>query len=159
MKTAKKKVVQERPLSDQQRRFCEFVVGGMPAGRAYELAGYSSRGVAADAHAARLVTNGRVAAYLETLREAASKAAEFTRDDLVGFLVQAIKTPADQVLPGNPLLQRMKVDEAGGYLIESYPKSQATKQLAEIMGWNKPQEVKVDVSEKLAEIVRRVRGS
>jgi hypothetical protein len=160
MKTAKKKVVRkDRPINDRMRRFCELVVSGHKAGRAYEMAGYANRGALADVEACKLLRKPKVAEYLNLLREQASAKAEFTRDDLVGFLVQEIKTPADQVLPGNPLLQRMKVDEAGGYLIESYPKSQATKQLAEIMGWNKPQEVKVDVSEKLAEIVRRVRGS
>lgn len=161
MKTKPKpeKGKQERPINDLQRRFCELVVAGHKAGRAYELAGYSSRGDVADQAASRLLGNVKVAAYLETLREAASKAAEFTRDDLVGYLVQVIKTPVGQVGQDSPLAHKVKVDEAGGFLIEMFPKSSATKQLADIMGWNKPQEVKVDLSEKLADIIGRVRRS
>ena len=154
-----KKKRDDRPINDLQRRFCELVVAGHKAGRAYELAGYSSRGVAADAHAARLVTNGKVAAYLETLREAASKAADFTRDDLVGYLVQVIKTPVGEVGEKSQLAQRVKVDGEGGFLVEMPSKIQAAKQLAEVMGWNKPQEVKVDLSEKLQDIIGRVRRS
>jgi hypothetical protein len=164
MKTAKKQparkiaVRHECPLSDQQRRFCEFVVGGMPAGRAYERAGYRARGDVADQAASRMLGTVKVAEHLRILRAEAARKAEFTRDDLVGFLVEVVKTPVASVGEGSRLAQKVKVDDAG-MVIEMPSKIQAAKQLAEIMGWNKPQQVKVDVSEKLAEIVRRVRGS
>lgn len=148
----------EKPLTDQQRRFCEFVVGGMPAGRAYERAGYIARGDVADQAASRMLGNVKVAEYLQRLRDEAARKAEFTRDDLVGFLVEVIKTPVASVGEQSRLAQKVKVDDAG-MTIEMPGKIQAAKQLAEIMGWNKPAEVKVDVSEKLADIVRRVRGS
>lgn len=158
MKTAKKKA-KERPINDLQRRFCELVVSGHSAGRAYELAGYTARAEVADAAAARLLANVKVAAHLASLREAASKKAEYTRDDLVGYLVQVIKTPVGEVGEKSQLAQRVKIDAEGGFLVEMPSKIQAAKQLAEIMGWNKPQEVKVDLSEKLADIIGRVRRS
>jgi hypothetical protein len=159
MKKPIKKQTMERPLSDQQRRFCQFVVQGKPAGRAYELAGYAARGDVADVKACNLVRKGKVAEYLATLRAEASRKAEFTRDDLVGYLVQVLKTPVGEVTAESPLCQRMKVDEAGGFLVEMPGKIAAAKQLAEIMGWNKPQEVKVDLSTKLADIIGRIRRS
>jgi len=147
-----------RPINDRMRRVCELVVQGHPAGRAYELAGYQARGDSADQAASRLLGTVKVAAYIETLRAAASRKAEFSRDDLVQFLVEVIKTPVSEVGEGSRLAQKVKVDDAG-MTVEMPGKMLAAKQLAEIMGWNKPQEVKVDLSEKVADIIRRVRGS
>lgn len=158
-KPKRAKTMAERPINDLQRRFCELVVSGHKAGRAYELAGYTARGGVADVCAAKLQTIPKVAAYLETLRAAASKTADFTRDDLVGYLVQVIKTPVGEVGEKSQLAQRVKVDAEGGFLVEMPSKIQAAKQLAEVMGWNKPQEVKVDLSEKLQDIIGRVRRS
>jgi hypothetical protein len=160
--TKKKPKVQkrvERAINDRMRRVCELVVSGKPAGRAYELAGYAARGDVADQAASRLLGKVKVKEYLETLRADAAVKAEYTRDDLVGFLVEVIKTPVGNIGEKSPLAQKVRVDEAGGFLIEMPSKMQAAKQLAEVLGWNKPQEVKVDLSEKLADIIGRVRRS
>lgn len=147
----------ERPITDKMRMVCEGVVSGFPAGRAYERAGYAARGDAADVAASKLLRKPKVAEYLALLREQASAKAEFTRDDLVGWLVDVIRTPISEVGEGHRLAQKVKVDEVST-LIEMPGKLGAAKQLADIMGWTKPQEVKVDLSEKLADIIGRVRG-
>jgi hypothetical protein len=159
MKTKAKPKTKERPINDRMRRVCELVVSGHPAGRAYELAGYTARGDAADVCAAKMLGKAKVKEYLAMLRAQASVKAEFTRDDLVGYLVQVIKTPVGEVGEKSQLAQRVKVDAEGGFLVEMPSKIQAAKQLAEVMGWNKPQEVKVDLSTKLADIIGRVRRS
>jgi len=147
----------ERPLNDRMRRVCELVVQGVPAGRAYEQAGYNARGDAADQNASQLLRKPKVAVYLTSLRHAAAKNAEFGRDDLIGFLVQIIKTPVSEVGQDSRLAQRVKVDDTG-MVIEMPGKMLAAKQLAEIMGWNKPAEVKVDLSDKLSDIIGRIRS-
>lgn len=147
----------ERLITDRQRRFCELVVCGVAAGRAYERAGYTARGAGADTEASKTLRIPKVAAYLEMLRTEAAKKAEFGRDDLVKYLVEVITTPVSEVGEGSRLAQKVKVDDAG-MSIEMPGKLGAAKQLADIMGWNKPQEVKVDLSEKLADIIGRVRG-
>lgn len=154
---AKKKPRAERPITDRMRMFCEGIMSGFTAVAAYERAGYSARGDAADVCASKLIRIPKVAAYLETLRAQAIAKAGFTRDDLVGWLVDVIKTPVSEVGEGHRLAQKVKVDEMG-MMIEMPGKLGAAKQLAEVMGWNKPQEVKVDLSEKLADIIGRVRG-
>ena len=153
----KAKAKPERPLNDRMRRFCELLVQGHPAGRAYELAGYTARGDDADCCAVKLQGKAKVATYLQTLRDAASKDAAFGRDDLIGFLVQIIKTPVSEVGQDSRLAQKVKVDDTG-MSIEMPGKMLAAKQLAEIMGWNKPAEVKVDISEKLSDIIGRIRS-
>jgi len=157
MKAKTKAKPAEKPLNDRMRRFAELVVQGHPGGRAYELAGYASRGSVADVCAAQLLGKPKVAEYLATLRANASKAAEFSRDDLVGFLVQIIKTPVSEVGQDSRLAQKVKVDDTG-MTVEMPGKMLAAKQLAEIMGWNKPQEVKVDLSDKLSDIIGRIRS-
>ncbi len=144
-------------LNDRMRMFCEGILAGFPAGRAYERAGYAARGDSADQAASRLLGNVKVARYLEVLRAQAIEKAEFSRDELVSWLVEIIKTPVSEVGQGHRLAQKVKVDEAS-LTIEMPNKLGAAKQLADILGWNRPQEVKVDLSDKLADIIGRVRG-
>lgn len=67
-------------LNDRQRRFAEFVVSGDPAGRAYEKAGYVSRGDVADQAGSRLLGNVKVKAYLVELRKPQKAKAVATRE-------------------------------------------------------------------------------
>lgn len=128
------------PINDKQRQLCNHIITGMPAGRAYELSGYKARGNAAEVEAGRTLKKPQVVAYLTSLRAEAQENAAITRDGLVGYLVGVIKAPfCDNVKLPSQLV--------------------AAKQLSELMGWNKPQELKVDLGDKLADIIRRVRGS
>jgi phage terminase small subunit len=147
----------ERPINDRMRRFCELVVAGVAAGRAYERAGYTARGAAADENASKSLRKPKVAEYLETLRTAASVNAAFSRDDLVKYLVEVVTTPVSEVGESSRLAQSLKVDDTG-MTVQMPNKLAAAKQLAEILGWNKPQEVKVDISEKIGDIIGRIRS-
>ena len=149
----------ERPISDRMRRLCELVVSGMPAGRAYERAGYATHGPAADQNASKLLRIPKVARYLELLRDDAKMKAAMDRDELVKYLVAVLKTPVGVLTEKHELCQEWSVDQSGGMKVRMPSKLAAAKQLADIMGWNRPQEVKVDLSDKLADIIRRVRGS
>jgi len=154
---AAKKTKPETPITDRMRRVCELVVSGMPAGRAYERAGYSATGPAADVSASKLLRIPKVARYLEGLRAEAAKAAGMERDDLVRYLVSVMKTPVGKLDANHELAQEWSMDEAGGIKVKMPGKLVAAAQLAAIMGWNKPQEVKVEAGDKLADIIKRVR--
>lgn len=65
-------------LSDQQRRFADGILKGKSQREAYESAGYKARGDSADSKAARLVRNGKVAAYLAEKRQKLEKETEIT---------------------------------------------------------------------------------
>ena len=148
----------ETPITDRMRRVCELVVSGMPAGRAYERAGYTATGSAADVSASKLLRVPKVARYLETLRAEAAKKAGMERDDLVAYLVRVMKTPVGRLDANHELAQEWSMDAEGGIKVKMPGKLVAAAQLAVIMGWNKPQEVKVDASDKLADIIRRIRA-
>ena len=74
------------PLHPRQERFVALVTSGLPAGRAYEQAGYRSRGNAADVGASKLVRNPKVARALGAQREATLKAPRMSREEKLGIL-------------------------------------------------------------------------
>lgn len=155
---AAKKSKPETPITDRMRRVCELVVSGMPAGRAYERAGYTARGDVADQAASRLLGTVKVARYLEKLRAEAALKAGMERDDLVQYLVDVLKTPVGTIDANHVLCQEWSMDPEGTIKVKMPAKLVAAGQLAAIMGWNKPQEVKVDASDKLADIISRIRA-
>lgn len=57
-----------KKLSNQQIVFCQHVVNGIPAGRAYEKAGYRATGNSADAAASRLLRKDKVILLIESMR-------------------------------------------------------------------------------------------
>ena len=61
-------------MNPRQRKFVKLWMQGMPAGRAYEAAGYTSTGDAADVSASQLLRNPKVAKYVETMNEKTDKA-------------------------------------------------------------------------------------
>ena len=60
-------------MNPRQKKFVKLWLSGVPAGRAYEQAGYDSRGAEADANASRLIRNDNVAKYIKTMNEKTEK--------------------------------------------------------------------------------------
>lgn len=66
-------------LTDQQRRFCDFILQGKNQRDAYRLAGYKcATEEVADANASRLIGNAKVSAYLEAKRTKVAAKVELT---------------------------------------------------------------------------------
>jgi phage terminase small subunit len=63
-------------LTAQQRRFVEGRAAGMPAGRAYEAAGYRAKGRAADAAASRMLAKTNVSAALAEVQSSTPEIAD-----------------------------------------------------------------------------------
>ena len=61
-------------MNPRQRKFVKLWMGGMPAGRAYEAAGYTSTGDAADVSASQLLRNPKIKQAIETMNEKTDKA-------------------------------------------------------------------------------------
>ena len=60
-------------MNPRQKKFVKLWMSGVPAGRAYEQAGYDSRGAEADANASRLIRNDKVAKYVKKMNEKTEK--------------------------------------------------------------------------------------
>lgn len=87
-----------RGLSEQQERFCQFMVEGRNQRDAYRLAGYkTATDEATDAAASRLLSNGKIAQRIAQLRERGAKRAEVTLEWLIDQareVLEAAKTDA-----------------------------------------------------------------
>lgn len=87
-----------RPLSAQQKKFCELYVSGRPAGRAYEEAGYKAKGAKADESASRALSrNAKVIEYVAELRAEVKSTAIMTATERMEWLSGAIQTPLGEV--------------------------------------------------------------
>lgn len=76
----------EKGITPREMAFVTHYVGGVPAGRAYERAGFKAVGDVADAAAARLMTRVRVLQAIETARAGAFDRAGVSADRVIGGL-------------------------------------------------------------------------
>ena len=61
-------------MNPRQKKFVKLWMSGIPAGRAYEQAGYEMTGDAADMAASRLIRNDKVKKYIDKMNEKTEKA-------------------------------------------------------------------------------------
>ncbi|SHI59654.1 Terminase small subunit [Rubritalea squalenifaciens DSM 18772] len=117
----------------RQARFVELYLSGMAAGRAYEEAGYESRGEAAVSAASKLLKQEKVMEHLQRLRREQEKDGYLTRQEIRRIRHEMVNDPdvSDSVKRG------LLVDEA------------------RMMGYNEPEEVDVDLG--LADLIGKMR--
>lgn len=99
-------------LSEQQERFCRFIVEGKNQRDAYNAAGYKSGSdEATDANASRLISNDKIAARIAALRANAAKRSELTAAHFAKRLERiaaaAERTVFKAVLPGSAASEDM----------------------------------------------------
>ena len=117
----------------RQRRFAELVVEGVPAGRAYEQAGYKARGASADVEASKSLRKPKVAKLVEELREEARKSAAISRDELVAMLVEIIRSKPSEASLDNPLCE---IRSSRGEPYAVFPdKSRCMDKLIQVLGF------------------------
>jgi phage terminase small subunit len=153
-----------RPLNVRQEKFAQLVAGGMPAIRAYVKAGYSSNGRNPEGSASRLMLdNAGVAQRIAELKAGNEKRSEFTRDDMVQWLVDALKTPVGNIDETHHLAQEMVseeifVEQKGGQIlkrrIKTVGKNECARLLCDMMGWKAPEKREIDLGDKTLDAVR-----
>jgi phage terminase small subunit len=148
-------------LSPRQKAFADFWITGMPARRAYQLAGYKVRGNSAAVQACVALKNPKIVAYIKAERQVLAELARLEKWEIIKFLQDVITTPIGRLDETSPLVQEMTREEIGGNVvrvkIKIVSKMDAAKQLAFLMGWNAPEQVEIDATKKLADLLRRIR--
>lgn len=147
------------PKDPRHQRFADLVLKLVPAPEAYRKAGFKAK-TAGSRHsgASRMLKNAEVVAYMEAVKQANAATARIDRDAMIRYCEDVMLTPLRDLDDGHPLCQVYREDPVTGERTVQMPgKLLAAKQLAELHGWNKPQEVKVEAGDKLADIIRRVR--
>jgi hypothetical protein len=77
----------------------------------------------------------------ELMAENANRA-QMSREELLTFYAAVIRTPADQVPAGSPVIQSYEVTESG-HKIRICDKAAAGAQLAKMCNWNAPERVEL----------------
>lgn len=165
-------------LSPREAAFVEAYLSGgkdgkpMPAGRAYEAAGYKARGASADTLGSRMLRKVEVSRYVEKRRieianaereerRKLAEAAQIQKWEVIELLGRALKTPVGDVDETSDLAQEVTTDEVGEAVIRKkvkmVDKLGAAKQLATLLNWNAPVKVEVDGMAELAELIGLVR--
>ncbi len=85
-----------KDLSPTQRKFAEIYASGRPAGRAYEEAGYNSKGNVAEAAATRLLRNVKVKELVEELRAESRSGAVKTATEVKEGLSRLLDTAEEK---------------------------------------------------------------
>ena len=151
-------------LSRQQQLFCERVLQGEPATKAYQASGYTVKSErVAEAAASRLLSSVKVKSFIDSVREATMSSAIMSREemletlstlartnltDLVEFSTYELGDGAKQSgwhIPDSILQDPVKLSaiselSAGkdGIKIKQHSRLQAMKQIADIQGYEAP---------------------
>lgn len=131
------------PVANPRRlKFALLVLAGVPAGRAYEQAGFSQRGARADSAGARLRQHPEVSARIKYEQRKTAEANRLERWQLVEWLQSAVVTPVGDIDEKSPLAQEIEeVTTPAGCTrrrVKSVGKLEAAKQLAALLGWTAP---------------------
>lgn len=170
-------------LNSRQALFVEAYLSGMPAGRAYEKAGYKVRGNTADVQASQLLRNPKVARAVAAGKKENRELAKMTREQAVDWLVETLLTPVADIDETHRLAQEVTTEEvssgaprgelkrgqspsgneASGPMIlrkkvKMVGKIEAMKQLAAMCGWNAPEELKHTADDTLLAFLKGLRS-
>lgn len=98
----------EIKVNGRQAQFCRYVATGMPAGRAYQMAGYSPKNNDnADICASMLLKKDYVARYLRSLKESTYIVDVLTLAEKRKGLADAWRTPVGEIDETSPLAQEV----------------------------------------------------
>ena len=135
---------EEKELSTRQRKFVEIHATGVPAGRAYEQAGYKARGASADSAAAKLLRNDKVSEYLAKLQAEASEDCRWTKKRAMDYLCDILETPIGEIDISHHLAQEWQEGtDSVGAKIKMPGKMDALKKLCDLCGWDAPRKTEV----------------
>jgi hypothetical protein len=106
------------PLKNgRQEKFAQAIAAGRTQAEAYSLAGYEGQPGAMDAHASRLVRNGKVSARIAELQQRTAKKAEITLEGLLDEAsdIQRAAFESGQFAAANSAL-KLKAELSGYYV-------------------------------------------
>ena len=126
-----------KKLNGRHKLFCELLVADKEnnQGKAYQKAGFKATGNAADTGASRLLTNAKIQAYLQKLRDARSKRIQVDADWVYKKLVELT-----EICMGNkPVMIRVKGEmvASGYYKVDSFGANKAIETITKCLGMYK----------------------
>lgn len=143
-------------LNPRREKFCRLYLELGNATEAYRRAGYHAE--EPNRTGSRLLTFDDVKKRISELKAQLVFNQSMKQEELVGYLVATIRTPAGEVTPNHPLAQSYEVSDKG-IKIRVPDKNQAAAQLARMHGWEAAQRVDVTVDNPLTGYLRALRAA
>ena len=140
----------------KHEKFAQLCASGLSRSEAYRKAAGARAGKNSDANSDDWLNARGVRERIRELQERNSRKSEMTREELLTFYAAVIRTPADRVPAGSPVIQAYEMTESGPK-IRICDKAAAGAQLAKMCGWNEPDKVEMS-ADSLTSYLRELRS-
>ena len=97
----------------KHEKFAQLCASGLSRSEAYRKAAGARAGKNSDANSDDWLNARGVRERIRELQERNSRKSEMTREELLTFYADVIRTPADQVPAGSPVIQAYEMTESG----------------------------------------------
>jgi hypothetical protein len=143
----------------RHERFCQLVVGGMPATHAYRKVAGPRAGKPEndDVHSHEWARRPDVRARIRELQEENNRKSQLSREEALQWLAAVIKTPVGQVHTDHPLAQSYKLDSDGNLEVRMPSKIEAIALLAKLNGWCEPDRLALSMEDPLKNYLMELR--
>jgi Terminase small subunit len=142
----------------KHEQFAQLCAAGLSRSAAYRKAAGSQAGKNADANSDDWLNARGVRERIRELQERNSRKSEMTREELLTFYADVIRTPADQVPAGSPVIQAYERDSEGRVKLRICDKAAAGGQLAKMCGWSEPDRIKFSSDDTLTSYLLDLRA-
>ena len=140
----------------KHEKFAQLCAIGLPRAEAYRRVAGANAGKNADANSDDWLNARGVRERLRQLQERNSRKSEMTREELLAFYADVIRTPADEVPAGSPVIQAYEATP-GGRKIRICDKVAAGAALSKMTGWNVPEKFELGASDSLKSYLTELR--
>ena len=130
----------------KHERFAQLCATGLSRAEAYRRVAGARAGKNSDANSDDWLNARGVRQRITELRAENAKRAKMTREELLAFYADVIRTPADQVPPGSSVIQTYEETPEGGRKIRICDKVAAGAQMAKMCDWNSAERVELSAN-------------
>ncbi len=135
--------------------FCQGVANGLSNAEAWRRA--TGRTNDADVHGAECIVKNGIKERINELKEANSRKATLTREQIIEFLCKAVTASAANVEADSSLVQSAEFADGKPVKLKIPDKIAAVKELVKICGWAQSARVELSARDTLADFITSIR--
>jgi Terminase small subunit len=137
-------------------KFAQFVASGLSLSEAYRRTTGQTKN--ADVKGTQWHGYAGIKERIAELKAQNAQRAQMTREELMAFYAAVIRTPANQVPAGSPVIQAYEQDGEGRVKLRLCDKVQAGAALARMCGYNEPEQLRLSSGNSLTNYLLELRS-
>jgi Terminase small subunit len=145
-----------RPRKIAYEKFAQFVASGLSLSEAYRRTTGQTKN--ADVKGTQWHGYAGIKERIAELKAQNAQRAQMTREELMAFYAAVIRTPANQVPAGSPVIQAYEQDGEGRVKLRLCDKVQAGAALARMCGYNEPEQLRLSSGNSLTNYLLELRS-